>query len=202
MTATRPSRRRGVMLVEILLALAITGLVAAGVASLLFATASGTKERQALRQGNVRVDVLTHRMDAAIRSSSMLLARDSSTLVFWIADVRSNGVPDLSELRRIEWDNGAKSVTCYQAPATLAAASDVTYDLTTTDFLTTTAALEGSASFPGTVWANRVHAWTTSPTTLPRLTRLVGYGFTVHMDDGKRSTRSSAAMRGTAGSTG
>lgn len=203
MSTTHPRRSRGVMLVEILLALAITGLVAAGVASLLFATATGTKDRQELRQGNVRVDVLAHRMDAAIRSSSMLLARDTRSLVFWTADVKKNGLPDLSELRRIDWDNTTKRVVCYQAPATLDAASNTTYDLATTDFLTTTAALRGTASFPGTLWAQNVQRWETSAAAATRLTRLIAYGFTIHLaDGGKRTARSSATLRGTAGSTG
>lgn len=203
MSAIHSRRTRGLMLVEVLLALAISGLVAAGVASLLLATATGTKDRQELRQGNVRVDLLAHRMDAAIRSSSMLLARDTACLVFWTADVKKNGLPDLSELRRIEWDNKKKAVICYQAPATLDDASNTPYDLATTNFLTTTAALRGSGSFPGTIWAQDVKDWDMSPAVATPTTRLIGYSFTIHLaEGGKRTARSSAAMRGTSGSTG
>ncbi len=203
MSAIPTRRRRGIMLVEILLALAITGLIAAGVASLLFATATGTQDRQNVRQRNVRVDVLAHRIDGAIRSSSMLVARDARCVVFWTADVKPNGVPDLSELRRIQWDHVRKRVICYEAPATLADADNVAYDLATTDFLTTTDGLRGSASFPGTVWANDVRGWNTSPAAASPTARATGYGFTIHLPTGGNHTaRSSAAMRGTAGSTG
>ncbi len=209
LSAIHPRRPRGVMLVEILLALAITGMVAAGVASLLFATATGTQDRQETRQRNVRVEVLAHRIDTAIRSSSMLLARDTRCLVFWTADRKTNGVPNLSELRRIEWDNSKKQVICYEAPATLADASNTPYDPATTDFLTTTASLRGSASFPATVWANNVRAWDTStspidvtPTTRKSI-RLIGYGFTIDLPTaGQHATRSSAALRGTMTSAG
>lgn len=201
--STTPRRPRGVMLVEILLALAITGLVAAGVASLLAATASGTKDRQELRQKNVRADVLAHRIDIAIRSSSTLLARDSRTLVFWTADTKKNGVPNLSELRRIEYDNGGKQIVCYEAPPTLADASNTAYDLATTNFLTTTAGLRGTASFPGAVWGKNVRAWDSSPTTATPTTRLIGYGFTIELPGGtKHDARSSVTMRGTSGSAG
>lgn len=208
MTAINP-RRRGVMLVEILLALAISGMVAAGVASLLLATATGTQDRQETRQRNVRVELLAHRIDTAIRSSSMLLARDSRCLVFWTADLKKNGVPNLSELRRIEWDSSKKQVICYAAPATLADASNTPYDLATTNFLTATATLRGSASFPATVWANNVRDWNTStnpldvtPATRQQI-RLIGYGFTIKLPTaGQHATRSSATLRGTSGSPG
>ena len=205
-TARRHRHPRGVMLVEILLALAITGLVAAGVASLLMATASGTKDRQELRQRNVRVDVLAHRLDGAIRSSCMLLARDSRTLVLWTGDKNKDGAVNVAELRRIEHDNSAKQIICYEAPATLPAASNTAYDLTTTtaaNFLTATAALRGTASFPGTVWGNNVQAWSSSPDPGSRTTRLIGYGFSIHLPQGgNHAARSSVTMRGTSGGPG
>ena len=206
MTTLRARRPRGVMLVEILLALAITGLIAAGVASLLMATASGTKDRQELRQRNVRVDVLAHRIDGALRSSSMLLARDSRTLVLWTGDTNKNGAVNLAELRRIEHDNGGKQIICYEAPTALPAASNTAYDLTTTtadNFLTTTAALRGTATFPGTVWGNNVQSWDSSPDPGSRTTRLIGYGFTIRLPKGGAyAARSSVTLRGTSGNAG
>ncbi len=98
------------MLVEILLALAITGVIAGGVASLLFAVAGGTKDRQDLRRRNVRVDVLAARVDGAIRSSGMVLGSDDRCLVLWVSDSKRNGVPDLSEIRRIEWESTTKQL--------------------------------------------------------------------------------------------
>lgn len=191
-------RARGIMLVEILLALVLTGLLAAGVASLMFATATGAKDQQELRRRNVRIDVLTHRIDAAIRSCGMLLARDERSMVFWVADVKRNIAPNLSELRRIEWDPATKQVLCYEAPSTLTDAADVTYDLATTDFLATTAALRGSTSFPATVWANNVSAWNASPPSTSPTTRLISYGVTIDLSTGgTHSARSSVSMRGT-----
>jgi hypothetical protein len=91
-------------------------------------------------------------------------------------------------------------VICYQAPATLADASDTVYDPATTNFLTTTAGLRGSASFPAAVWANNVSAWTTSPAAPTSTTRLIGYDVTIDLTTGQAYTaRSSVAMRGNMG---
>ena len=189
---------RGVMLVEILLALAITGMIAAGVASLLFATAGGTKERQELRRRNVRVDVLAARIDAAVRSCGMVLGRDANCLVLWVSDSKLNGMPDLSELRRIEWEPATKRLVCFEAPSTLLDADNTAYALATTDFVTTTAALRGTASFPSTVWGNGVSGWTTSPSAMTQSTRLVSYEVAIDLTEGGTHTaRSAIALRGT-----
>jgi hypothetical protein len=189
---------RGVMLVEILLALAITGMIAAGVASLLFATAGGTKERQDLRRRNVRVDVLAARVDSAVRSCGMVLGRDANCLVLWVSDSKLNGMPNLSELLRIEWDPATKRLLCFEAPSTLLDSDNTAYALATTDFVTTTTALRGTASFPSTVWANGVSAWTTSPSSMTQSTRLVSYEVTIDLTEGGTHTaRSAVALRGT-----
>jgi type II secretory pathway pseudopilin PulG len=198
----RPARC-GVMLVEILLALAITGMVAAGVASLLFAVSGGTKDRQELRRRNVRVDVLAARIDAAIRSSSMVLGRDSRCLVLWVSDTKPNGAPDLSELRRIEWDSTTKQMRCFEAPATLNPADDTAYALGTTDFVSTTAGLRGLPSFTSTVWANGVSGWSSSPDPVTQSTRVVSYGVTIDLPTGGTHTaRSATALRGTTANAG
>ena len=191
---------RGVMLIEVLLALAITGIIAAGVASLLFATADGTKERQEMRQRNVRVDVVTARVDGAVRSRNRILGRDNRCIVLWTNDSTPNGMPDLSELRRIEWDSTTKQLLCFEAPATLSAAANTTYPLATTDFVSVTSALRGSASFPSTVWANGVSGWASSPAAVTESTRLLSYEITIDLTSGQTHTaRSAAALRGTPG---
>ncbi len=201
MSARNPRRTRGIMLVEILLALAITGLVATGVASLLFTVAGGTKHGQELRRRNVRVDVLSSRIDSAIRSSCVLLGRDSQCLVFWIADTRHNQKPNLSELSRLEWDPATRQLKCYQAPADLSDADDIAYDLSE-DFLIVTAGRKGTTSFPSEIWSNVVTAWDTTPADATRATRLIGYHLTIDAFGSTHSSRSAAALRGESGLKG
>jgi hypothetical protein len=186
------------MLVEVLLALVISGMVAAAVASMLFALANGSRDRQGLRRRNVRADVLAARIDTAVRSSSMLLGRDANCIVLWVADSRKNGKPDLSELRRIEFNAASKQVRCYQAPAGLADSDNTTYQLTD-DFVAATAALAGSASFPAEVWGNSVTAWSTNtlPAGATQDARMIAYSVTLTTPAGTVRIPSSAPLRGT-----
>src|SRR5687767_1285640 len=196
----RGARRRGISLVEVILALAIAAMISAGVASLLFAVANGTKDRQETRRRNIKAEVMTNRIDTAIRSSAMLLGRDSRALVLWVSDTRSNESPNLSELVRIEWDPTTKEVRGYRAPAGLAPAADVTYDVNTTDFLATTASLAGTTSFPRETWGNGIAGWQSGPTTADRATRLLYYDLTLEFAGVAPSTvRSTVALRGANG---
>jgi type II secretory pathway pseudopilin PulG len=193
-----PGARRGLMLVEVLLALAISGMVAAVVAAMLFALANGARDRQDMRHRNARADVLTARVDTALRSCGMLLGRDANCLVLWVADTRKNGKPDLSELRRIEWDAASKQVRCYQAPAGLADSDNTTFQLSD-DFLAATAAVAGSATFPAEVWGTSVTGWSsgTVPAGATQDARMVAYSVTLTTAAGTVRVPSSAPLRGT-----
>jgi type II secretory pathway component PulJ len=200
MTTRTTVRRasRGLMLVEVLLALAISGMVAAVVAAMLFALANGSRDRQDLRHRNVRADVVIARVDTAVRSSSMLLGRTPNCLVLWVADSRKNGRPDLSELRRIEWDAASKQLRCYQAPAGLADSDNTTYQLSD-DFVAATAALAGSATFPAEVWGTNVTGWSSGavPTGATQDARMIAYSVTLTAAAGTVRIPSSAPIRGT-----
>jgi hypothetical protein len=182
----------------VLLALAISGMVAAVVAAMLFALANGSRDRQDLRHRNVRADVVIARVDTAIRSSSMLLGRTPNCIVLWVADSRKNGRPDLSELRRIEWDAASKQLRCYQAPAGLADSDNTTYQLSD-DFVAATAALAGSATFPAEIWGTNVTGWSGSavPTSAAQDARMIAYSVTLTTTAGTVRIPSSAPIRGT-----
>ena len=195
--AHRRPRRRGIMLVEVLLALAITAMVATAVASLLFAVANGSRDRQDLRRHNVRADVLAARVDNAVRSSSMLLGHDPNCMVLWVADSRRNGKPDLSELRRIEWDAANKRLVCFEPAADLAPADDAAYALSE-DFVAVTDALKGQPTFPGEVWANNVTGWTSTPAPgAVRDARTISYSVAVAGTAGTYTIPSAVSLRGT-----
>jgi type II secretory pathway component PulJ len=195
----RPSRPapRGLLLVEVLLALALSGMIAAAVAAMLFALANGSRDRQDLRHRNARADVLSARIDTAVRSSSMLLGRDANCIVLWVADSRKNGKPDLSELRRIQWDAASKQVRCYQAPAGIADADNTTFQLSD-DFLAATAALAGSATFPAEVWGTSVTGWSSNvlPAGATQDARMIAYSVTLTTSAGTVRIPSSAPLRG------
>jgi prepilin-type N-terminal cleavage/methylation domain-containing protein len=192
--------RRGITLVEVIMALAIAAMISLGVASLLYGMANGTKERQELRRRNAKAEVLAHRLDMAIRSSAMLLGRDGNAMVFWVSDANGNETPNLSELLRIEWDAATKEIGGYRAPATLAPAGDIAYNVATTDFMTVTAGLAGGASFPRETWGRGVSAWESGPAASSTATRLVHYAMTLEFAGADPATvRSAVALRGVNG---
>lgn len=191
---------RGLSLVEVIMALAIAAMISAGVSSLLFAVANGTQDRQEVRRRNVKAEVLATRIDGAIRASAMLLGRDNRAIVFWVSDSRENQVVNLSELLRIEYDASAKQIRACRAPADLAEAADIAYNLKTTDFLAVTASLSGSSTFPRQIWGQDISGWDTGPNRPTQETRLIYYGMTLQFPGASPATiRSAVALRGRLG---
>lgn len=176
--------RRGLTLVELLMALAITAMVGLAIASMLFAVSRGTASSQDMRGLVVKHKALDARLAAAIRSSRKVLATGSNCIVLWMADTRADGVPDLSELRRIEVDNTG-SLVSYSAsfPANWSQAAidaaDTSYPLNS-DFLTVTSGLKSNSLFPSTKWMTGVTAITfTLNNATAQSANLVSYRATV-----------------------
>jgi prepilin-type N-terminal cleavage/methylation domain-containing protein len=198
----RAGRRcaRGLSLVEVIMALAIAAMISAGVSSLLFAVANGTKDRQEVRRRNVKAEVLANRIDGAVRSSAMLLGRDNRAMVFWVSDSRDNQVPNLSELLRIEYDAATKEIRSCRAPAGLAEAADIVYDPQTTDFLSATASLAGSTSFPRRICGSDIPDCNFGSEPADQSTRLITYGITLQVPgESPELFQSSVALRGRLG---
>lgn len=92
----------GLTLVEFVVAMSITILIGAAASAMFFSISRGTTSRTDARRLNVRLQLIASRMDAAIRSSKMVMFRDPGTLVLWMGYTRENDEPDISEIRRIE----------------------------------------------------------------------------------------------------
>jgi len=150
----------GLTLIELLMALAGTALVALAIVAMLFAVSRGADGRTDLRSTVVRQKALIGRITAAIRSSHRVLAADDDAIVLWMADSDGDGNPNLGELRRIERNVATKEVSSYTAPFNLSPASNTSYPLASTNFESTTAALQGTDDFPQELWATEVGGWT------------------------------------------
>ena len=144
-------------LVEMLMALAITGLIGAAIASMLSAVTYGTSSSKDIRSLVVKNKTLSARITAAVRSSAQLLDADDGYVVLWTNDLNASGQPDLLELQRIELDADTEELTSY-TPAS--GAVDVAYDIDTDDFDSITSALIGSGDLEGALWATGVSQWT------------------------------------------
>ena len=158
------NHRPGLTLVELLLALASTGLIATAVGAMLVSVSYGTSSRQDMRSLVVKSKTLASRLDAALRSSRMVLASDDVAIVLWTSDSRDDDFPNLSELRLIEHDAEAGEIRSYMvsfdpdlSEEDLEAA-DTAYELTA-DFLALVDQLKEGDSFPATIWATGVSAW-------------------------------------------
>ena len=181
---------RAFTLVELLLALAITGMVSAGVATMLAAVSYGTSSQRDLRGVVVKGRVLNARLSAAVRSARALLESGTDYLVLWNGDVNTNGTtdaPDLSEMRLIERDAGLDELRSYGFPDSWTQAqidaADVSFQLTGNPsgfFQTATATAKTNASFVPTKWGTGVTAISFAlDDTNPETASLVSYRLTL-----------------------
>ena len=148
--------RHGLTLVEMLIALTITGIIGAAIASMLSAVAYGTSSSRDIRSLVVKNKTLGARITAAVRGSIQLLDAADGYVVLWTKDINSSGVPDLLELQRIELDSATGKLTSYTPDPS---ATDVAY-LMTDDFDTISTSLIGTGELVGELWASGVGQWT------------------------------------------
>lgn len=186
-------QRRGFTLVELLLALSLTALIASAIAGMLFGVSRGVAAGDGSRRRSIQEDVARERIDSQLRQAGRILAIGDGSIVLWIADKNGNAKPDLSELRRIEYVSAGKRMSVYEAD--MSAGSDVTYDLAA-DFAAITASLRGSAVFPERPVFTGANSWTVSAATPLTTTRLVNYQLVLEDASGTFTVRSATALRG------
>jgi type II secretory pathway pseudopilin PulG len=149
------ARTRGLTLVELLIGLAITGLIGAAIASMLAGAAHGTSEGNDLRESLVRQRTATARLTAAIRGSGRILAHEPGVLVLWIDDFDGDGQVGVGELQRIERDPVTRMLRSYRATeAAPAQAWPVS-----ANFAAITAGLRDQGYFPAETWATGATGW-------------------------------------------
>lgn len=96
------ARHQAMTLVELLLAMSITSIVALAAGGMLTAVTYGSSERTDLRSLVVRQEIISHRLSAAIRASRQVLESDNEQLVLWVTDANNDQTAQLSEVRWIE----------------------------------------------------------------------------------------------------
>ncbi|MHC4108608.1 MAG: hypothetical protein ACYSTY_11030 [Planctomycetota bacterium] len=98
---------RGLSLLELLLAMAITALVAAAIAAMLGAVTSGVGTRRDSRALMVRANTAQARLAGYITPCRSLLAADGSGAVLWLDDARESDSVHASEIRWLLYDSAA-----------------------------------------------------------------------------------------------
>lgn len=99
MIATRNNSGRGLTLLELLLALTISAMVAAAIAGMLGAVSSGVGVRRDTRDVMVQASAAQSRLAAYVAPSRCLLGVDGPCVVLWHNDARAGGTVHATELR-------------------------------------------------------------------------------------------------------
>ncbi|MHC4446505.1 MAG: hypothetical protein ACYSXF_01680 [Planctomycetota bacterium] len=107
MTHRTVATTRGLSLLELLLAMAITALVAAAIAAMLGAVTSGLGTRRDSRALMVRANAAQTRLAGYITPCRSFLAADGSGVVLWLDDARESDSVHASEIRWLVYDSGA-----------------------------------------------------------------------------------------------
>ena len=176
-------RRRAFTIVEVLLALAITGLVSAAVAAMLVATSYGTSSEHDLHGVVVKSEVVGARLGAAIRSSREVHESGTGYVLLWTTDANTNGTADRAEIRLIDFDSGNGRLNNHYDDGASGAYVDV-------------------STFRGVitpeVWATGVTAASFATDAAAPNTRLVSYRLTLQAGNSSETVVGAASPRYTA----
>ncbi len=96
--------RRGLSMLELILALAITAMVGAAITGMLTSVAMGQRLRRDNRSFVIRTHALKSRLSAYIGPCRSLLMCDGTDLVLWLDDSRQGGTVHASEVRWLVFD--------------------------------------------------------------------------------------------------
>jgi len=131
---SRPARRhhaRALTLLELMLALAITGMIGVGIASTMTMVAAGARGERDGRSAVLRTHAVGVRLHAYLDDALCVLQHDAEQgVALWLHDPGREGVVNLSEIRVIWWDaqNQRLSVERVRLPDTWPPLLKATHD--------------------------------------------------------------------------
>lgn len=183
------------------MSLGILAVIGLAVGMMFTAATQGTSAAVDSRQVSVQQKMISMRLNTAVRASTKFLAAGDGYLVLWIADTNVNETPNLSELRRIDYDTRSGRLTSYVAQfpadwtAEQIAAADTEYDLAA-DFAAVTQGLKSGSLFVGSAWSSRVSGATfTLNRNSPQMADLVTYDVTLTGGTSSLDALGAAALR-------
>ena len=174
----------GFTLVELLIGLVISGLVAAGVTAMLVAVSYGTSSSHDLRTLVVKSKTIDARLGASIRNCRQVLATGSDFLLLWVADADEDDVTDNAEIRLIDRDAATDMLNSY-------------YDDTAAGAYVDAATFRTLAlgSFTPQPWGTGVTGLSFVPDTPAPGTKLVSYTMTLEIEDVSETVVGAVATR-------
>jgi prepilin-type N-terminal cleavage/methylation domain-containing protein len=127
--------RRGLTLVELVIGIAITGIVASVLAILINSTAAGTNSQQDGRRALVKLESMKAQLEDQFTNARAILATGTNYIVYWTGDLSgavtpANGAVNLSELRLLEVDTTTGNLNLYAVswPSTFSSANIISND--------------------------------------------------------------------------
>lgn len=141
------AQRHAFTLMELLLALGLSGLIGVAVAMMLRGVAMAAIYHDDANARSIDDAITRTRLAETFRRAVCILQSNEDGCVLWLGDTRKNAHPDLSELLIIEHNSSKKYLAVYEAVTPLDADSDTPYHFDD-DIFALTAALRNTPAFP------------------------------------------------------
>ena len=113
MTSRVNPNRRALTLLELMLALSITAMVATAISGMMSAVITGVSTRRDNRSLMIRANAAQARLAAYIAPSRSLLDATGSDLVLWLEDARESGTVHATEIRWLKFDATEGTIDVY-----------------------------------------------------------------------------------------
>ena len=113
MRIDKVTTRRGMSLLELMLALTVTALVAAAISGMMGALSAGVSSRRDGRSVMVRASAAESRLSAYVAPCRCILSADPTSLVLWLSDERESGTVHGAEVRWLLFDAGTGTLDVY-----------------------------------------------------------------------------------------
>jgi len=110
MNRNTPTTRHGLTVLEFVLALTVTAMVAVGVTGMLSVVSTGVGTRADTRTVMVQADAARRRLGAYVDPARCLLDAKADGLTIWLNDARESGTVHATEIRWIIYDSDADTL--------------------------------------------------------------------------------------------
>lgn len=184
---------KGLTLVELMLAISITAVVGLAVATMMTAVTYGTQESKDLREMVILRKVVNQRLTTMIREAQQVLDVTPTSMVVWMADTDGSGTPNISEIRRIEFNPDTNGIVAFLPAPSLVL--DTAFELTD-NFDSVTNLLITTGSLLEEPWITQANAASFEiDTDDPATARLINYTITLQVGDLTDITINAVALR-------
>ncbi|QDU71243.1 type II secretion system protein [Mucisphaera calidilacus] len=184
--------RRGLTLLELLIAVSSTAVIALAGAAMLSALGYAASEQRDLRAVVGKSLAVGARVGAEIREAHAILAAENNLLILWQGDWNDDQQVDLSEIIRLDVDAVDQTLKAYTIGT---GSNDVAYALTA-DFAAETQARIDAGDMAGLNWSRDVAAAVFTPNNAnPQQARLVTVWITFNAGSLNEVYASAVALR-------